>query len=113
MAVKRDKKGRFIKGVVQNPKGRPVGSKNVITRDIKEALAKVEDEQGVSMVEMLFRKAFTDPKIALKMMNYIHPTLSSVKSELNAIVDGKVEVSTSLELSETLLQGLPKPPDEE
>lgn len=55
------------KGVVNNPKGRPTGSENIVTKEIKERFKEFVDGNFSSVQGWLDRVAKTDPDKALNL----------------------------------------------
>lgn len=80
--IKRDSKGRFVKGVAPNPKGRPKGSTNK-TNEIKEMLEKFVFD-GYGKFEEAFDRIKDDEKKArlyLEATKLILPKPKSVEEE--------------------------------
>lgn len=56
---KRDEKGRFLPGVVQNPKGRPKGTLSIVPL-LKKKLADIEPKTGRQYAELLVERMVQD-----------------------------------------------------
>jgi hypothetical protein len=76
--VIRDKNGRFIKGVVTNPSGKPPGTKNYLTL-FEEALEKQAKEEGVSYWDKLAKWSFRNPSVAVSMVKKFIPDKTSTE----------------------------------
>jgi len=62
LLVKRDERGRVVKGSVLNPTGKPIGLKNFET-DFDDAVKEIAEEKGITIGEarnILFKKAYTE-----------------------------------------------------
>lgn len=74
-------KGGFKKGVSGNPKGRPKGSRDKVTMDVKEAFAKLLDDNLPQFQDWINTVAATQPARALDIMinltNYVIPRMSA------------------------------------
>jgi hypothetical protein len=107
--------GKFLPGIVTNQKGRPVGAKNKLTKDFHIALEVVETAKGKSLLQHCIEQAYTDNKMAIAIIKKIVPDLKQIDARIEATIDGKVSITTNLDIDKKLIQGLPNPPqlDEE
>jgi hypothetical protein len=108
-------------------KGRPKGAvapkrltrEAILSKTIDKALSfmdimrVVETEQGVSFIKHCFQRAYLDDKMAIALLKKLVPDLKMIEASVTANVDGNLTVTASLDLNEVLLQGLPKPPQNE
>ena len=73
----------FVKGQVANPKGRPKGSKNRATTDLREALKAIAEDNTELVEQCLHRVMKYDPgygiELLLKLNEYVLPKLRSVE----------------------------------
>lgn len=85
---KRNKDGTIKKGVVLNPKGRPKGSLNRTTSELKEAIKTILDTELEKVQEHLEQ---LEPKERLefiaKLLPYVVPKQSEVKNEINGVLN--------------------------
>lgn len=79
------------KGTVNNPKGRPAGSQNIITREIKENFKEFVDKNFHKVQGWLDRVAQTEPDKALNLyLQFSERILGKVStSSLDITSDGK------------------------
>lgn len=70
--VLRDEKGRFIKGVVTNPSGKPKGTKNYLTQ-LEESLEKQAELEGKSYYDKLAQWCFRNPSVAVSILKKFIP----------------------------------------
>ncbi len=81
---KRNKDGTIKKGIVLNPKGRPKGSLNRTTTELKDAIKTIIDAELENVQEHL---ESLEPKERLdfiaKLLPYVVPKQSEVKNENN------------------------------
>lgn len=81
---KRNKDGTIKKGIVLNPKGRPKGSLNRTTSELKDAIKTIIDAELENVQEHL---KSLEPKERLdfiaKLLPYVVPKQSEVKNENN------------------------------
>ncbi len=75
-------KTSFKKGQVANPNGRPPGSQNVATKDFKQAVKNLLEENSANIQEWLARVAENNPARALECLGnlaeFAQPRLSRV-----------------------------------
>lgn len=80
---KRNKDGTIKKGIVLNPKGRPKGSLNRTTSELKEAIKTILDTELEKVQEHLEQ---LEPKERLdfvtKLLPYVVPKQSEINGEL-------------------------------
>ncbi len=88
----------FEKGESGNPNGRPKGSKNRSTKDMKKALSQLIDDNLDNMSDWLAEMAKDDPKAAfqcmLSLMEFHMPKMSRVTwvGEKEEMADHKINI---------------------
>lgn len=71
-------------GTVNNPKGRPKGSQNNVTRDLKELIQNFVDRRFAEIDKIFNQLEPKDQaKLLFELMQYAVPKLSSVQSDIN------------------------------
>lgn len=75
---------KFEKGKSGNPSGRPKGTKNKVTTDVKQFIQDIIDDNAESLAASF---AFLDPseqwRIAERLFAYIVPKQSATKTEVD------------------------------
>ena len=71
----------FEKGQVNNPKGRPKGSKNKYSvAALQKAFAKAAKQNDKqTILDNLALKAYTNPKLAIQLLKFMMPVLKQVE----------------------------------
>lgn len=78
----RNENGTIKKGEVLNPKGRPKGSLNNTTKEIREFLGLIIDENKTQLQTDLKSLEPKDRiKVILEMMRFVLPTLKSIENQ--------------------------------
>ena len=80
--VKKQIKGRFVKGKSGNPKGREKGSKNFFTLGkLYEAIKSVEDDKKIDYFKYIIERSLDSDKILIALMHKIIPSVVITKIE--------------------------------
>jgi len=87
----RDDRGRFLKGVSPNPKGRPKGSINHFSiAELRRAIKAVERRKQKDFMEAWIEAAWGDAKAMSNIANYMLPKLRAIEGLVN-LVDSSMD----------------------
>ena len=106
----------FKKGEINNPKGRPKGSKNRFSvAELQKAFQKAAKTKGSSILEHLALKAYDDTTLAIALLRKMLPDtkqleLTSLSSDNQWATKSPAEIAREMTSLSMGIPDIPKPP---
>ena len=104
----RNKKGQFVKGISGNDKGRPKGSKNVITIQkllVEEAFRSGSEDDVLEVLSLVVKQAKKGDKVSQKLVWDANISKQTLAEEKSAGSKQEIHVKTMNVTQEQAIEG--------